>query len=144
MIVLDTNVVSELMRPAPADAVVAWLDRQVGEPITVTVMTMAELFHGLLRLPESRRRAELTDALLDVLRTDLVPDALPFDLAAAEHYAEIVRDREVAGRPIATADAVIAATCRANNATLATRNATDFDLAGVEVVDPWTAATLGS
>jgi toxin FitB len=137
MIILDTNVVSELMRPRPDAAVVDWLDQQAGGSITVTAMTIAELLHGLLRLPEGRRRTDLGAALLDVLTVDLAPTALAFDALAAEHYAEIVVDREAAGRPIGVADAVIAATCRASGATLATRNVRDFDLTGVELIDPW-------
>jgi predicted nucleic acid-binding protein len=139
VIVLDTNVVSELMRPVPAPEVVAWLDRQGREPTTVTAMTVAELLYGVLRLPAGRRRDEVTSALLDMLENDLRPEPLPFDLAAAEHFAEIAADREAAGRPIATADAVIAATCRTRGAVLATRNAKDFDLTGVDVVNPWDA-----
>jgi len=73
-----------------------------------------------------------------VLDDELTPGALPFDAAAAEHYAEIAADRAAAGRPLDTADAVIAATCRANDARLATRNVRDFDGTGLTVVDPWT------
>ncbi|NHN55105.1 type II toxin-antitoxin system VapC family toxin [Calidifontibacter sp. DB0510] len=139
MIVLDTNVISEVFRPRPSPAVVDWLQSLTGE-VAITAITLAELQAGLEALPAGRRsralRAQVSAALEPYLNDGSV---LPFDAAAAPHYAGILTARQSAGLPISTADAQIAAICRAHGATLATRNVKDFVEAGVEVVDPWTA-----
>jgi predicted nucleic acid-binding protein len=139
VIVLDTNVISEIFRPAPDPHVIAWLEDLTGD-VAVTAVTLAELLAGVRRLPDGRRRsvlAERIDAALEPYRETRA--ILPFDAAAAEHYAEILAARSAAGRPIHTADAQIAAICRAHGATCATRNVKDFDGTGVDVVDPWAA-----
>jgi predicted nucleic acid-binding protein len=139
VIVLDTNVVSELMRGTPASTVLAWLDRHVGERLTTTAITVAEVRYGIARLPDGARRAALERAADDAFRP-FADDVLPFDLGAATAYAEIVGDRERLGRPIDGFDAQIAAICRAHGATLATRNGRDFVETGVTTADPWASA----
>lgn len=139
--VLDTNVVSELMRPEPAPQVADWVRRRDRRELRMTSITVAEIRYGIARLPSGRRKQTLLDAAGDVFRR--FPDqVLPIDQAAAEQYATIALARERAGRPIPGFDALIAAVCRSRNAGLATRNLADFDGIGIELVDPW--ATDGS
>jgi toxin FitB len=135
LIVLDTNVISELARPVPSLPVLAWVDAQDGVAITAT--TAAELLHGVARLPGGARKSGLADAIGEMLDGPLRDSVLAFDRAAAMHYAEIVAAREGAGRPISIADAQIAAICRSRGATLGTRNVRDFESVGITVVNPW-------
>lgn len=137
MILLDTNVISELVRPDPDPAVIAWLDAQQSSEVASTAITMAELLYGISRLPEGRRRRRLGEAVETAIEDDLGARIEPFDASAARDYAEIVSARESAGRPIASADAQIAAICRRLRARLATRNTTDFEGTGIETVNPW-------
>lgn len=138
MIVLDTNVVSEVLKPHPDTAVVAWL-RSLSDDVSITAITLAELLAGLRRLPDGKRKHDLTakvdSATAPYRDTDAI---LAFDAAAAPHYAEILAMREAAGLPIAAGDAQIAAICRARGAVCATRNVKDLAHAGLEVVNPWT------
>lgn len=139
MIVLDTNVISEVFRPQPDSHVVDWLASLDGD-VAITAITLAELLAGIRRLPRGRRRS----ALALMIETALEPyrdtrSILAFDSEAASHYADIVVARQSAGSPISMADAQIAAICRGIGATIATRNVKDFDQTGVDLVDPWTA-----
>lgn len=139
MIILDTNVVSEVFRPLPEPRVVNWLASLEGD-VAITSVTLAELLAGVRRLPDGRRRDELTrhiDAALAPYRGSRA--VLSFDDAAADHYADVLVARGRAGAPISTADAQIAAICLAHGAILATRNVKDFEHTGVELVDPWKA-----
>lgn len=136
MIVLDTNVVSELMRPSPATQVVTWLRRQEGGSLRTTAITVAEIRFGLARLPAGRRATELQRLADDVL-AKFPAQVLPFDAGAAALYGGLAAERERAGRPIDALDAQIAAICRLRTASLATRNAKDFVHTGVDLVDPW-------
>jgi predicted nucleic acid-binding protein len=137
VIVLDTNVLSELTRRAPEPSVIDWLDELPSEEVATTAVTAAELLFGVARLPGGRRKTELTAAIRGLLGDDFRGRVLPFDDRAAPRYADIVSDRERLGRPIGVADAQIAAICRAAGATLATRNTGDFLDLGVELVNPW-------
>lgn len=137
MIILDTNVVSELFRPRPEVRVLTWLESLTGE-VAITAITLAELLAGVHRLPGGRRKTELTtriEVALEPYRG--TRSVLPFDDAAAEQYAEVLVARERAGLPISTADAQIAAICRLHDAVCATRNGKDFVHTGIELVDPW-------
>lgn len=137
MIVLDTNVISEIFRPQPEPSVIAWLD-SLSSDVAITTITLAELLAGVRRLPEGRRKVALGVALNSTLEPYLgTRSLLSFDGEAAVQYAEVLAARETAGLPISTADAQIAAICRANQATCATRNEGDFAQTGVEVVNPW-------
>lgn len=137
MIVLDTNVLSELIRPSPDEGVTQWLDSLQAAEIVTTAITAAELLYGAVRLPAGRRRNRLRDAIDGLIEQDLGGRVEPFDATAASHYATVVSDRERSGRPISIADAQIAAICRKLEATLATRNTSDFQDTGIELVDPW-------
>jgi len=137
MIVLDTNVVSELMKPTPARTVTDWLDAQPSSDIWLTAITVAEVTYGVARLPKGRRKTAVAATVADMIREDFAGRIHDFDVAAAHRYGEIVARRETLGRPISMADAEIAAICQARNATLATRNTEDFDGAGVTLINPW-------
>jgi toxin FitB len=137
MIILDTNVVSELMRASPSDVVVDWVDRQPADDVYLTAITLGELLYGIARLPDGRRKTSLADQLEVMIADDLDHRVAAFDETAAAHYADIVARRERCGRPISAADAQIAAICRCHDGVLATRNVSDFASIGIEVVDPW-------
>lgn len=140
MIVLDTNVVSELLRREPDAGVVSWLESLDGD-VAITAVTLAELLAGVRRLPDGRRKTELEAAVAAAVEPYRGGQAmLPFDDSCAAAYAEILYERERAGLPIATADAQIAAICRTHGAVCATRNTKDFVRTGVELIDPWRSA----
>lgn len=135
MIVLDTNVISEVARPRPNERVLSWVDAQ-GE-VAITATTVAELLYGVARLPDGARKARLADGVREMIDGPLRDRVLAFDRIAASHYAEIAAARDTAGRPIAIADAQIAAICRSRGASLGTRNVRDFESVGITVVNPW-------
>ena len=137
MIVLDTNVVSELMRSAPASAVVRWVLAQASDELHTTSITQAEILFGARLLPAGRRRAALVDAAQAMFEVEFGRKVLPFDSAAAAEYARIASERRSAGRPISHFDAQIAAIAARSGAVLATRNTSDFDGCGVALVNPW-------
>jgi predicted nucleic acid-binding protein len=137
MTILDTNVLSELMRPRPAEIVVAWLGAQRAASLFTTSITQAEILHGLMLLPRGRRRSAFEAAATSIFTEDLAGRVLSFGTEAALPYARIASERRRAGRPISQFDAQIAAIARSTGAAIATRNATDFDGCGVTVVDPW-------
>lgn len=139
MIVLDTNVVSELMRREPSPAVIEWVDRLSAETVFITAVTEAELRYGVARLPDGARKETLARKVDELITHDLADQVLPFDGDAATHYADIAANRERQGRPISMADAQIAAICRAYRAVLGTRNVADFADTGIPVTDPWNA-----
>jgi hypothetical protein len=136
VIVLDTNVASELMRPAPAGVVVEWVRGRPARDLYTTAITLAEIRYGIERLPDGRRK-ELVRTAADEVFTAFEGQLLPFDAAAAAQYARVVSGRDSAGAPIDGFDAQIAAICRVHGATLATRNLRDFQGTGIEVIDPW-------
>jgi predicted nucleic acid-binding protein len=136
MIVLDTNVVSELMRAEPASEVLAWMRRSSAQSLYTTTITVAEIRYGIARLPTGRRREALHQAANEIFAA-FPRQVLPFDLAAAGAYADIVASRESRGMPIDGFDAQIAAICRSQAATLATRNTKDFVQTEVSTIDPW-------
>ena len=137
MIVLDTNVISELMRTAPSASVLRWVDNLPLEDVYLTSITLAELLYGIARLPAGSRRERLEDHLGEMITVDFRARVLPFDTAAATHYADIAAHRASSGRPISSADAQIAAVCRCHAATLATRNIKDFADTAVTLINPW-------
>lgn len=137
MIILDTNVLSELMRPAPSAAVENWVSRQPVAGIFISAITEAELRYGLALLPEGRRQRQLVTEVEAMLAEEFAGRILPFDSPAASAYARIAARRR-SGRPIAQADAQIAAIAASRGASLATRNVADFANCGIDLVDPWT------
>lgn len=141
MIVIDTNVLSELIHPNGDARVVAWVDQRPADQFHLTAVTTAELRYGIARLPEGRRRTALGERAEQVIGGDFAGRVLPFDDNAAVAYAAVVAAREVLGRPISMADAQIAAICRAVGADLATRNVKDFAFLDIRVLNPWTVDT---
>lgn len=136
MIILDTSVVSELMRPEPDARVRQWVTGRRADEIGTTAITVAEIRHGIERLPDGRRKESLLSASTDLFAGfgDLV---YPLDARAAEWFGPVMVQRARAGLPIQGFDALIAAICRVHEAALATRNVKDFAETGIEVVDPW-------
>lgn len=139
MIVVDTNVISELMRSAPADPVAEWASAQSAPSLYTTAVTVAEVLYGIERLPAGGRRDALLATASDVFDS-FSEKILSFDSEAAHHYARIVQHRDQIGRPINGFDAQIAAICRAYGAALATRNVKDFGEVGLRLIDPWQPA----
>ena len=137
MIVLDTNVISELTRRVPEPGVTSWLDSLPAEEVGTTAVTAAELLYGVARMPGGRRKTELAAAVRGLLGDEFRGRVLPFDERCASRYADIVCGRETLGRPIGVADAQIAAICRTAEAMLATRNTDDFSGTGIELINPW-------
>ena len=137
MIILDTNVVSELLRPAPSPGVEAWLAAQDGATVFFTAIGEAELRLGAAILPAGRRRTSLAEAIDAVLEEDFRGRILPFDTAATQAYAAIAATRRAAGRPISQFDCQIAAIAHIRQAVLATRNTVDYENCGIEVINPW-------
>jgi len=137
VIILDTNVISELSRHVPDPGVLAWLDSLEISEVATTAITAAELRYGVARLPEGHRKRELTVMIRGILSEDFYGRILPFDERASARYADIVTGREKIGRPVGVADAQVAAICRDLGATLATRNTSDFEETGIELIDPW-------
>ena len=137
MIILDTNVISELLRREPARQVERWLSEQDGATIHFTAIGEAELWHGVALLPAGKRRTVLSRAIEGMLEEDFRDRILPFDRPAARAYAAIAAERRAAGRPISQFDCQIAAIARARGASVATRNTDDYDGCGIEVINPW-------
>jgi toxin FitB len=137
VIVLDANVISELARQEPDSAVLSWLDAQEASTLATTAIAAAELLYGVARLPDGRRKRELSVVIRGILAEEFHGRVLPFDARASVWYTEIVAGRDRIGRPIAVADAQVAAICRDVGATLATRDTADFEETGIELIDPW-------
>ena len=137
MILLDTNVVSELMRPQPNAGVLDWAARQAASDLFLSTISEAELRYGVEILPAGERRDRLLDAVEAMLRDEFAGRILPFDSAAAQAYASIAAARRAAGRGIAHADCQIAAIARSRGASVATRDVGDFRGLRVNLIDPW-------
>jgi toxin FitB len=138
MIVLDTNVLSEVLRRAPEPRVVEWLREQPRASVFTTTITRGEILFGIRLMPAGTRRDGLWDAATKIFDIDLDGQVLAFDSAAADDFAEISAARRAAGRPIAQFDAQIAGITRSRGAQLATRNIGDFEGCGFQVINPWT------
>jgi len=137
MILLDTNVISELMRANPAQEVLDWFGRQDATGLFISAVTEAELRTGVAIMPEGQRRDRLQAALDGMIAEDFADRVLPFDSPAARTYADIAAMRRSAGRPINEADCQIAAIAKAAGAPVATRNVKDFNGCGLDVINPW-------
>ena len=140
IVLLDTNVVSELMREAPDPAVEAWAVKHALEDLFFLAVGEAELRYGAAILPAGRRRATLVSDIERMLSDAFENRVLPFDSQAARVYADIAAMRRSAGRTVALADCQIAAIARSHDMAVATRNVRDIESIEIEVVDPWTAA----
>jgi predicted nucleic acid-binding protein len=137
MILLDTNVLSELMRAKPDPKVLAWVDAQPASRLMICSITVAEILYGIARMPEGKRKQGLLDIASAMFDEDFAGNILPFDADAAVHYAEIAAESEARGRVVDMADAQIAAIGRLHDAVVATRNIRHFESLGVALVDPW-------
>lgn len=137
MILLDTNVISELVRQAPNPAVVVYLRTLAPDVVFTAAICEAEIRYGLARMPAGHKRDQLVARIDALFATGFQEQVVPFDGACAVLYGEIRASREAAGKPIAVEDAMIAATARAHGAVLATRNVGDFADCGMTIVDPW-------
>jgi hypothetical protein len=137
VIVLDTNVLSDVVRRQPTPVVLDWLARQTATRLFATTISEAEMLYGIALLPAGRRRAALESAVRDVFAVDFANRILPFDRAAAAAFATIAAERRRAGRPVAVPDAQLAAIARSRGAAVATRNVNDFVGCGIELINPW-------
>lgn len=137
MILLDTNVLSELMRAKPDPKVLAWVDAQPASRLMICSITVAEILYGIARMPDGKRKQGLLDIASAMFDEDFAGNILPFDADAAVHYAEIAAESEARGRVVDMADAQIAAIGRLHDAVIATRNIRHFESLGLALVDPW-------
>ena len=139
MVILDTNVISEITRSVPEPKVVAWYQRQDSASLYTTTITLAEVFYGLNLLPEGNRRAQLSRFADDFFGQEMAGKILSFDETAAVHYATIRAAKRRLGLSMSSLDAQIAAIAVAAGAAVAMRNVSDFEHCGVTVVNPWIA-----
>ena len=137
MIVLDTNVLSEFVKPLPSNIVVNWLAEQERSSVFTTTITQAEVLYGIERLPPGKRRTQFTVAAEKMFTEQFEDRILPFDQLAARAFARIAAGRNAMGRPYSRFDAMIAAIARSQGAAVATRNTADFEHCGIEVINPW-------
>jgi predicted nucleic acid-binding protein len=137
VIILDTNVLSELMKASPDVEVVRWVTGQPASSLYITSITQAEILHGIMLLPTGKRRNAIQSAAEAMFSTEFDGRILAFDSAAARPYATIAAERRSSGRPISQFDAQIAAIAHCARAAIATRNVDDFDSCGIRVVNPW-------
>jgi predicted nucleic acid-binding protein len=138
MIILDTNVLSEALRPLPEPSVMDWLANQPRASLFTTTVTRGEILYGIRLLSDGKRRRGLWNAAKKIFDDDFADQVLSFDSDAADMYAEIAASRRAAGKPISQFDAMIVAMARSRGAGLATRNLKDFEDCGVDVINPWT------
>ena len=139
MILLDTNVLSEVLRPSPSEAVLHWLAAQRVESVYTTSITVAEVLYGIEVMAAGKRKTRLVMVIEKIFAEEFQDRILPFDVEAARAFSRIVAERESAGRPISQFDAMIAAIARAHRAPVATRNTGDFGGCGIRVINPWSA-----
>ena len=137
MLILDTNVISEVLRPEPNQTVVTWFESQPRHQLFTTAITQAEILYGITLLPKGSRRQKLLEVAQLIFEEDLESRILPFSSDAATHFAEIGAARRSSGKPISQFDAMIASIARLNGAIIVTRNTSDFDNCGIEVINPW-------
>ena len=140
MVVLDTNVVSELMRPAPDPTVEAWVAGPAAATLFCSAVGEAELLYGVAIMSAGQRRDALASEIEAMLREDFAGRVLPFDSEAARAYAEIAAARRADGRPVSQADVQIASIACSRGMAVATRNVRDFADMGIDIIDPWAGA----
>lgn len=141
MIILDTNVVSETLRPSPHYNVIKWLNEKDNDELYLSAIVVAELFSGVACMPDGKRQLELKHKLTEAMQIRFDEQILPFDALCAMRYGELMGRNQRLGRAMSTPDTQIAATCLHYGATLATRNTKEFAHCGIELIDPWQAAT---
>jgi predicted nucleic acid-binding protein len=139
VIVLDTNVLSEVIKPLPSEMVLRWLDAQEPVAVFTTTITQAEVLYGIELLPAGKRRMRLSAAIERMFAEEFLDRILPFDEDAARAFAKVAAARAAVGLPISQSDAMIAAIARSRGAGVATRNTADFERCGLQIINPWTA-----
>ena len=139
MIILDTNVISEIMKPNPDPTLLGWLEAQDPSQLATTTVCVAEITYGLARLEPGQRRSRLEASFSQLLDRGLAGRIFSFDLSAAAQYGPLVANRQRHGRPIEGFDGLICAIALANQAEIATRNSTDFTNSGVTILNPWSS-----
>ena len=139
MIVLDTNVISEVMKPRPHTSVIEWLDHQAGSSLSITTISLSELVLGIELLADGRRKREMGNALRAMLEKLFGSRILPFDTPCAAAYAELVSQGRYRGLAVAVQDGQIAAIAKSRGFAVATRDVGPFMAAGLEVINPWEA-----
>lgn len=139
MIVVDTNVISELWRLEPDPRVLAWMDAQAIETLHLSAVTVAELRYGIAAMPEGRRRTIYQERLEHEVLPAFAGRVLAFDLDAAKAYADLMASAKTQGKAIAKADGYIAATAMAHGLMVATRDTSPFEAGGLQTINPWTA-----
>jgi len=139
MILLDTNVLSELMRAKPVPEVLAWVDAQPSGKLFICAITVAEILYGIARMPDGKRKQGLLELATLMFEEDFAGRILPFDTEAAVHYAGLAAESEAKGKVVDMADGQIAAIAALHDARVATRNVRNFDYLGVPVINPWEA-----
>ena len=138
MTILDTNVLSETMAPAPSEAVLAWISSQRrSDTIFITSITVAEILYGIEILPSGKRRDKLSAQAEGMFSEDFTGHILSFDESGARAFSQIAAERRALGKPIAEMDAQIAAIARVHGALLVTRNTSDFEGCDIPLVNPW-------
>ncbi len=141
MIILDTNVISETLRPNPHYNVLTWLNEKDNDDLYLSAVVLAELFSGVACMPDGKRKREFRFKLAEAVQIRFDEQTLPFDTLCAMQYAELMGRNQRQGRLMSMADTQIAATCLHYGAALATRNTKDFIHCGIELIDPWQAST---
>ncbi|HTC87281.1 MAG TPA: type II toxin-antitoxin system VapC family toxin [Bryobacteraceae bacterium] len=139
MIILDTNTLSETLKPAPSNILLRWLASQDTVSIYTTAISQAEMLYGVEALPPGKRRQHLAQVVEEIFAEDFAGRVLPFDQESAREFAKIVASRKAAGRPISQFDAMIAGIARSQSAAVATRNTGDFEHCGIRLINPWIA-----
>lgn len=139
MYLLDTNVLSETMKPRPAEALAAWMRAQPAASLFTAAMCQAEILAGIAVLPDGRRRTELAAMARAIFEQDFAGRVLPFDDRAATSYAELFARRRQLGRPVEAPDLIVAAVAHAHRAAIVTRDAGGFEGCGLTIIDPWQA-----
>lgn len=137
MLILDTNILSELMKPQGSTIVKAWVKKQLRNQLFITSITKAEILYGIAILPNGKRQQLLQEKAQAMFKQDFLNHILPFDEKASDYFALISRIRKEKGKPISQFDAQIAGICRSHQAILITRNVDDFLHCGVEIINPW-------
>lgn len=137
MILIDTNIISEMMKPSPDANVLNWIDGQEVAKLFISTVTLAEISYGLNVLPSGKRRESLEFAFDSAILKAFTGRILPFDESAAHHYGKIMGYRKKLGKPLGVPDGQIAAIALVNNAVLATRNIKDFLRCGIKVINPF-------
>jgi predicted nucleic acid-binding protein len=144
MILLDTNVISAVMAPAPQPAVLRWLDEQHADTLFVSTVTIAEIAYGIDVMSDGKRRHALAARFDDFVARGFAQRVLPFDVGSALEYGKIMANRRGIGRPMSVPDGQIAAIARTHGMAIATRNLRDFEDCGLELIDPFASAALSS